>query len=186
MNSPCPIAAVLMASMLAGCMGHGTVPPAFHANLHHPYRLDAGDRIRVTVFGQDDLTNSYAVDESGKFTFPLIGAVPARGRTVEQLEADLAARLRQGYLRYPDISIEIDTYRPVFVTGQVGSAGQYAYQPGLTVQQAVAMAGGFSVRANRTNVDATREIDGEVLTARVPISDPVLPGDVIHVRQRLF
>ncbi len=148
--------------------------------------LGAGDRVRVTVFEQASLTNSYAVDQSGYISFPLVGAVPARGQTTKQVEKTLAEKLRQGYLRDPDVSVEVDQYRPIFVMGEVGAAGQYAYVPGLTVQKAVATAGGYTPRANQSDVDVTRDINGKVMTGRVPISDPLLPGDTIYIRERLF
>ncbi len=84
------------------------------------------------------------------------------------------------------MSVEVDRYRPIFVMGEVGAAGQYSYVPGLTVQKAVAMAGGFSARANQGSVDITRDINGKVMTGRVRTSDPLLPGDTIYVRERLF
>lgn len=178
--------AVLACLLLAGCSGYRPAPAAFHEMLDQPYRLGAGDRIRVTVFEQQDLTNTYAVDQSGYIAFPLVGSVPARGHTAKQIEATLAARLRDGFLRTPDVSVEVDRYRPVFVMGEVGAAGQYSYVPGLTVQKAVAMAGGYSPRANQGSVDITRDINGKVLTGRVRTSDPVLPGDTVYVRERLF
>ena len=89
-------------------------------------------------------------------------------------------------MRDPDVSVEIDRYRPIFVMGEVGAAGQYSYVPGMTVQKAIAAAGGFSARANQANVDITRDINGKVMTGRVLTSDPLLPGDTIYVRERLF
>jgi len=178
--------ALLAGLMLSGCSGYRPAPAAFHEMLDQPYRLGAGDRIRVTVFEQEGLTNTYSVDQSGYFAFPLVGAVPARGHTVQQIEGALAAKLREGYLRDPDVSVEIDRYRPIFVMGEVGAAGQYSYVPGLTVQKAVAIAGGFSARANQGSVDITRDINGKVMTGRVRTSDPLLPGDTIYVRERLF
>lgn len=177
---------LLAGLMLAGCSGYRPAPNAFHEMLKQPYRLGEGDRVRVTVFEQDGLTNTYNVDQSGYIAFPLVGSVPARGHTAKQLEATLATKLRDGYLRDPDVSVEVDRYRPIFVMGEVGSAGQYSYVPGLTVQRAVAIAGGFSPRANQSNVDVTRTIDGKVMTGRVSISDPLLPGDTLFVRERLF
>lgn len=178
--------ALLAALLVSGCSSYRPAPAAFHEALDHPYRLGAGDRIRVTVFEQEGLTNTYAVDQSGYIAFPLVGAVPARGRSAQEVEATLAARLREGYLRDPDVSVEVDRYRPIFVMGEVGAAGQYSYVPGLTVQKAIAVAGGFSPRANQANVDITRDINGKVMTGRVLTSDPLLPGDTIYVRERLF
>ena len=148
--------------------------------------LDAGDGIRITVFEQKELTNSYSVDKAGYIAFPLVGSVAARGRTPKEIEADIAAKLRNGFIRDPDVSVEVERYRPVFVMGEVGSAGQYVYVPGMTVQNAVAIAGGFYARAQQANADITRSVNGKVLSGRVPLSDPVLPGDTIYVRERLF
>lgn len=187
MKSPALLLHVLAAATLAaGCSSYRPAPPAFHAALEEPYMLGAGDRVRVTVFEQETLTNTYAVDQSGYIAFPLVGSVPARGYSAQQLEGQIAERLRQGFLRDPDVSVEVDRYRPVFVMGEVGAAGQYSYVPGMTVQKAIAMAGGFSARANQANVDITRQVNGKVMTGRVVTSDPLLPGDTIYVRERLF
>ena len=121
------LAAAMAAVLLAGCSGYQPAPKAFHEAVMQPYRLDAGDRLRVTVFEQTGLTGTYAVDQSGYIAFPLIGAVPARGRTLQELEGNIAASLRQGYLRDPDVSIEIDRYRSFFIMGEVGQSGQYSY-----------------------------------------------------------
>ena len=182
-----PVVSVLALALLAGgCSGYRPAPEAFHSALNQPYRLGAGDRLRVTVFEQESLTNSYNIDPSGYIAFPLVGSVPARGYTVQELEGTLAARLRQGYLRDPDVTVEIEQYRPVFVMGEVGAAGQYSYVPGLTIQKAVAMAGGYTPRANQSAVDITRDINGKVMTGRVATTDPLLPGDTIYVRERFF
>lgn len=182
------VTAWALALMLAigGCSGYRPAPPAFHAALQQPYLLDAGDSVRITVFEQEGLTNSYSVDQAGYISFPLVGAVPARGQTTKQLEGTIAARLRDGYIRDPDVSAQVDRYRPIFVMGEVGAAGQYSYVPGMTVQKAIAAAGGFSVRAQQSDVDVTRAINGKILTGRVVTSDPLLPGDTIYVRERLF
>jgi len=178
---------VALGSLLAaGCATYQPVDEAFHAALQQPYMLDAGDGIRITVFEQKELTNSYSVDKAGYIAFPLVGSVAARGRTPKEIEADIAAKLRNGFIRDPDVSVEVERYRPVFVMGEVGSAGQYVYVPGMTVQNAVAIAGGFSARAQQANADITRSVNGKVLSGRVPLSDPVLPGDTIYVRERLF
>lgn len=171
---------------LAGCATYKPVGDAFYAELKKPYRLDSADRLRITVFGQNDLTNTYAVDKSGYIAFPLVGSVLARGRTEKQLEADIATKLKSGFLRDPDVSVEIDRYRPFYIMGEVGNAGQYSYVPGMTIQNAVAVAGGFSPRAEQADSDVTRNVNGNVMTGRVPISDPILPGDTIYVRERLF
>lgn len=183
---PTLLATAMAAVMLAGCAGYQPAPKAFHEAVIQPYRLDAGDRLRITVFEQAALTGTYSIDQAGYIAFPLIGSVPARGRTLQELEGAVASSLRQGYLRDPDVSIEIDRYRSFFIMGEVGQAGQYSYVAGMTVQNAIAIAGGYTPRANQRNVDITRKINGEIMTGRVLITDPILAGDTIYVRERLF
>lgn len=181
--------AVLLAAacvLAAGCSGYRPAPEAFHKAVIEPYRLDSGDNVRITVFEQADLTNTYAVDQAGFIAFPLIGSVSARGRTVQELERQVAGQLRQGFLRDPDVSIQVDRHRSFFIMGEVNSAGQYSYVPGMNVQNAIAIAGGYTARANQSNVDVTRKVNGEVITGRVTISDPILAGDTVYVRERLF
>lgn len=151
-----------------------------------PYTLDAGDRLRVLVFGQDGLSNSYAVDAGGAITMPLIGAVPARALTAAELARAIAARLRQGYIREPHVAVEIEAYRPFFILGEVTNPGQYPYVPHMTVENAVAIAGGFTPRAQRRTVALTRPLAGAPLRAEVPLAHPVRPGDTILVRERWF
>lgn len=177
---------IALAVPLSGCASYRPADPAFHKVLQAPYHLDAGDRVRVTVFEQADLTNSYLVDKAGYIAFPLVGSVPARGRTVKQIEAHIARELSANFVRDPDVSVEIDRYRPFFIMGEVNGAGQYTYVAGMTVQNAIAAAGGFSPRAHQENVDITRHINGEVVTGRVPITDPIMPGDTLYIRERLF
>ncbi len=171
---------------LVSCATYKPVDEAFHEALNFPYVLDSGDRIRITVFGQTDLSNGYSVDKSGHIAFPLIGSVAARGQTPKQLEGIIAAKLRNGYIRDPDVSAEIERYRPFFIMGEVNAAGQYSYVPGMTLQNAIAVAGGFSPRASQENADVTRQVNGSIVTGRVPLSDPIIPGDTIYVRERLF
>ncbi len=171
---------------LAACSGYKRPPSAFHETLTLPYQLDSTDKLRIIVFGQDDLSNTYIIDQAGYISFPLIGNVAARGKTQSELANTIASKLRQGYLRDPDVSVEVDTYRPIFVMGEVQNAGQYTYVAGMTVQNAIATAGGFSARAQQGDADITRQVNGEILNGRVPISDPIRPGDTIYVRERYF
>lgn len=179
-------AAAIACALLGGCAGYAPVAPAFHEVLTQPYRLDAGDKVRITVFEQDSLTNTYDVDQAGFVSMPLVGSVPARGKTTKQLAGMITTKLRDGFLRDPDVSVEVSQYRPFFIMGEVGTAGQYSYVPGMTAQNAIAIAGGFTPRADQETVDITREVNGHILTGRVLISDPLLPGDTIYVRERLF
>lgn len=178
--------AVILLAVLSGCSTYKPAPKVFNEALNQPYRLDSGDRLRITVFDQASLTNTYTVDQAGYIAFPLIGQVAARGTTMQQLEGTIAQRLRKGYLRDPDVSIEMDRYRSIFVMGEVGQPGQYSYVPGMTVQNAIAVAGGFTSRANQRDVDVTRKVNGTIATGRVPITDPIIAGDTVYVRERLF
>ncbi|MBB6179142.1 polysaccharide biosynthesis/export family protein [Pseudorhizobium flavum] len=180
------VALVSIATALAACSTSQPTPKSFDQAAVQPYRLDSGDRLRITVFEQPGLSNTYTVDQAGYIAFPLIGQVAARGETLPALEGAIATRLKQGYLRDPDVTIEVDRYRPVFVMGEVGRPGQYSYVPGMTAQNAIAIAGGFTPRGNQRDVDVTRKINGRVFTGRTEVSSPVLAGDTIHVRERLF
>ncbi|MBB1090422.1 polysaccharide export protein [Rhodopseudomonas palustris] len=150
------------------------------------YRLDAGDRLRIVVYGQEGLTNTYAIDASGAITMPLIGSVPARGRTAAGLAAAISARLRNGFIREPSVAVEIDSYRPFFILGEVLAPGQYPYVPNMTVESAVAIAGGFSPRARRDSVTLTHPEGGAVVRAVVPLGTPLTPGDTVLVSERWF
>ncbi|MQY48479.1 polysaccharide export protein [Rhizobiales bacterium RZME27] len=172
--------------MLGACSTYQPAPKSFQEATIQPYRLDSGDRLRVSVFEQTGLSNTYTVDQAGYISFPLIGQVAARGQTMVALEGAIAAKLKQGYLRDPDVTIEMDRYRPVFVMGEVGRPGQYSYVPGMTAQNAIAIAGGFTPRGNQRDIDVTRKINGRSITGRTSISSAMLAGDTIYVRERLF
>jgi polysaccharide export outer membrane protein len=151
-----------------------------------PYQLATGDRLRVIVFGQDSLSNVYAVDGAGRISMPLIGAVDVAGKTTQQLERAVEAKLRAGYLREPKVSIDIDTYRPFFILGEVTQSGQFPYVNGMTVQTAAAIAGGFTPRAQRNWAEVTRMVDGQLMSAQVPIHFRVRPGDTVVIKERWF
>jgi polysaccharide biosynthesis/export protein len=170
--------------MLAACASSRapTVDPAFET----PYVLDAGDKLRVVVFGQEGLSNSYAVDGAGRISMPLIGAVEARGKTTTELERAIATRLRAGYVREPHVAVEIDVHRPFFILGEVTASGQYAFVNGMTVETAVAIAGGFTPRAFKSHATVGRLVDGRMVHATVPVSYPLRPGDTVTVEERWF
>ncbi|MGE7369855.1 polysaccharide biosynthesis/export family protein [Neorhizobium sp. NPDC001467] len=178
--------AMAATTMLGACTTYQPAPKSFQEATIQPYRLDSGDRLRISVFEQTGLSNTYTVDQAGYISFPLIGQVAARGQTMVALEGAIAAKLKQGYLRDPDVTIEVDRYRPVFVMGEVGRPGQYSYVPGMTAQNAIAIAGGFTPRGNQRDIDVTRKINGRSITGRTSISAAVLAGDTIYVRERLF
>jgi polysaccharide export outer membrane protein len=150
------------------------------------YRLDAGDKLRVVVYGQEGLTNTYAIDAGGSITMPLIGSVPARGRTPAGLAAEIAAKLRNGYIREPSVAVEIEAYRPFFILGEVAAPGQYPYVPKMSVESAVAIAGGFSPRARRDRVTLTHTDASGSIRIVVPLGTALSPGDTVLVGERWF
>jgi polysaccharide export outer membrane protein len=170
------------------------VPAAYDAYAAAPaparydaaYRLDAGDKLRVVVYGQEGLTNTYAIDASGSITMPLIGQVPARGRSPASLASEISARLRKGYIREPSVAVEIESYRPFFILGEVQAPGQYPYVPNMTVESAVAIAGGFSPRAKRDMVTLSHTDAGGAARYVVPLGTSLSPGDTVFVGERWF
>jgi polysaccharide export outer membrane protein len=151
-----------------------------------PYTLDSGDKLRIVVFGQDGISNAYIVDAGGNVNLPLIGTVPARGSTTEQLSQRIAERLKQGYVREPHVTVEVETYRPFFILGEVTNPGQYPYVADMTVEKAVAIAGGFAPRASKGNVELSRNTPGQQFKGQVPLSYPLAPGDTVVVKERWF
>ena len=151
-----------------------------------PYHLDAGDKLRIVVYGQEGLTNTYAIDAGGSITMPLIGAVPARGRTPAGLASEITGRLRNGYIRDPSVAVEIESYRPFFILGEVAAPGQYPYVPNMSVESAIAIAGGFSPRAKRDQVTLTHTDGGGSYRTVVPLGTPMGPGDTVLVSERWF
>lgn len=174
-------------SLLGGCAsGPHYQARSFEEDPNQPYTLASGDRLRVIVFGQDSITNSFAVDGAGTISMPLIGLVQAHGRTTHALERGIEAKLRNGFLREPRVAVEVEAYRPFFVLGEVTTAGQYPFINGMTVQNAIAVAGGFSPRASKSWADLTRVVDGASYTYSVPLTHSVRPGDTVTIRERYF
>ncbi|WP_291868306.1 polysaccharide biosynthesis/export family protein [Bradyrhizobium sp.] len=195
MRKSAPVAAIQPADIDSITYGqsYGAAPaPVTYAAAPAPvrydaaYRLDAGDRLRVVVYGQEGLTNTYAIDAAGAVTMPLIGSVPARGRTPAGLAADITAKLRNGFIREPSVAVEIEAYRPFFILGEVAAPGQYPYVPNMTVESAVAIAGGFSPRARRDRVTLTRADASGLMRVVVPLGTALSPGDTVLVGERWF
>jgi polysaccharide export outer membrane protein len=147
-----------------------------------PYTLDSGDKLRIVVFGQEGISNTYIVDAGGNVNLPLIGVVPARGGTTQQLSQRIAERLKQGYVREPHVTVEVETYRPFFILGEVTNPGQYPYVADMTVEKAIAIAGGFAPRASKSSVEITRQ----QFKGQVPLTYPLRPGDTVVVKERWF
>jgi polysaccharide export outer membrane protein len=181
-----PPVAVAAAPVVTVAAGGPYAPAPGVTGFDSPYLLDAGDRLRIQVFGQEGLTNSYIVDAAGNISITLIGTVPARGLTTVDLARRIGERLRNGYIRNPHVSVEVEAYRPFFILGEVSAPGQYPYVPNMTVEAAVAIAGGFAPRANKNEVLIGRSYNGEVMRGKVPLDFPLRPGDTITVKERWF
>lgn len=150
------------------------------------YRLGPGDRIRVNVFNQADLTGEYTLDGTGRFSMLLIGQMNADGMTAAELEMALVDALRPDYLVNPRVTVQVLTYRPFYIIGEVNSAGDYPYVDGMTYLNAIAIAGGYTIRAKQDIVYVIRGGDPEEEEIRLPVSDRVQPGDIIRVDERMF
>ncbi len=150
------------------------------------YTLGAGDKVRVIVFGEQDLGGEFVVDDGGFLSLPLIGQLSAAGRTLRQLESDIAAKLGAQYLKDPRVSIEVINYRPFYILGEVNKPGEYPYVANMSVLQAIALAGGYTYRANESSVYIKRK--GSKDEVKYPADDTtkLLPGDVVNIEERWF
>ena len=157
-----------------------------YANTGRRYVLDTGDVVRIDVFDQSNLSRLYRVDGGGYVAMPLIGSVRARGLTTRALGNRIAARLARSYIRDPKVTVEISTHRPFYILGEVRNSGQYPYVVGMTVETAVAIAGGYSPRANQKKVMVIRRLGGKLVRTYVPNNYQIKPGDTLKVVERLF
>jgi polysaccharide export outer membrane protein len=164
-------------------IGQAVMEPEAETN---SYPLDSGDKLRVVVFGQEGLTASYSVDTSGNITLPLIGAVRARGVSTAGLQQAIAAKLRNGFVREPHVAVEVEAYRPFFILGEVTLPGQYPYVPNMTVETAVAIAGGYTPRAFKYKIEISKQVNGLTEKRVVSPNYPVRPGETVHIAERWF
>lgn len=169
--------------VLSGC--NGVPPPGLPAANEGPYRLDSGDKVRVIVYGEASLSTEYAVGDNGMISVPMIGDIKARSRTVQELQKQIKDGLKS-VLVNPSVSVEISQYRPFFIVGEVGKPGEYPYTTGLNVLTAVAMAGGFTVRADKNRMTVVRKKDGQPAEWHADRLSELQPGDLVVIPERLF
>lgn len=150
------------------------------------YRLGAGDKLRITVFGERDLSGNFEVDGLGYISMPLIGEVPAGNTTLRAVEQAIAEKLRLGILKEPKVSIEVLNYRPFYILGEVRNPGSYPFVNGITVLKAIAMAGGYTYRADKKDIRVTRAGDKTNTEKKVGQHSVLLPGDIIRITERFF
>jgi polysaccharide export outer membrane protein len=148
------------------------------------YRLGPGDQLKVVVYGDNQITGQYAVDGAGAVSMPLLGEVHVGGLTLRQVEAKLAKSLDAKYLRDPSVTAEVINFRPFYIMGEVMKGGEFPYKDGMSVMNAIAVAGGFTFRAREHGIKIKRA--GQTINVHDPAQQTVLPGDVITVPQRFF
>ena len=172
--------------LLAGCApGRGL--PDLPSQAEGGYRLGPGDALRVIVYGEEPLTGEFRVNDQGAIALPLAGAIRAAGKTPRELEETIASSLRgRAVLRKPSVSVEVASYRPIYVLGEVNKPGQYPYQPGMTVVTAAAVAGGFTYRAVEDYASVIRNASGGAVEGKAQRQAPLQPGDVVTVFERRF
>jgi polysaccharide biosynthesis/export protein len=162
------------------------VIPKSVADTDGPYLLDTGDRLRIFVYGQPNLSRLYVVDHDGKIAVPLIGELHARGKTTSELQHAIRAKLGAEFVKDPQVTVDIQQNRPFFILGEVKTAGQFPYVSGMTVETAIAIAGGYTERASERKFRITRRVNGMVEQIEAPGDYVVKPGDTIYVFERFF
>ncbi|MBU2892252.1 polysaccharide export protein [Colwellia sp. D2M02] len=150
------------------------------------YKLGSGDTIKITVFGQEDLSLEVLLNDSGKVDYPFLGQLQATGKTLTQFQQQIYTGLKGDYLINPNVSVSIVEYRPFFIDGEVNKPGGYPFQPGLSVNKAAALAGGYTERASLTKIFIIRSNDPEQKSVNVHANTSVMPGDIITVKQSYF
>jgi polysaccharide export outer membrane protein len=187
---PAVMLAAICVSVLAvvvGVQARAADAPAAEATRVIPdYRLGPNDKVRVITFGEDALTGEFSVSAAGNVSLPLVGDVAAVGLTVPEFQHRVEAALRNGYLKDPHVSVEVLTYRPFYILGEVTKPGEYPYTNGLTVLSAVATAEGFTYRANTKRVLIRRSDSNVEQEYPLTSTTPVAPGDTIRIRERFF
>ena len=187
----CLAAALVAPLLLSACAQQSSVTgPQFATKqgkqaLHRVYRLGIGDKLKVAVFGEENLSGVFEVNAFGQVSMPLIGEMPAKGLALNEFRDKVARRLSEGYLKNPRVAVEITNTRPIFIHGEVKNGGEFQYKNGITLRDAVAMAGGYTYRADQSTLSIAR--DGEAETSvQMPTDIPVLPGDNIKIPERFF
>jgi polysaccharide export outer membrane protein len=174
----------LLIAVLSGCAMNKVA--AYNVDAPHAYTLDTGDIVRVTVYGDDILTNTYTVTDKGTISFPLVGQVAARGQTLTTVERKITELLANGYMISPKVSVEVTTYRPFYIEGAVAKPGQYPYVWGMTARAAIATAGGFAEFADRGRVNVFRRIGKTMTKQSIGLDQPIAPGDTVVILDRWF
>ena len=191
MVSPVPVGPPMVAAPPPGPFAWGpavivTAGPSGGPTGYEPYILDTGDRLRVFIYGQPNLSRLYTVDQIGNIAIPLIGSVRARGRTTIDLERSIASKLGREFVKDPQVTVDVAQNRPFFILGEVRLPGQYPFVSGMTVEQAVAIGGGYTERASHRSYRITRKLGALVDQIEAPSDYTLCPGDTVYVYERFF
>ena len=182
-------ALLVVALLVSGCAGSvlsEAEQQSLAAAATGPAKLQPGDKIRLSVYGEDRLSGEYQIDQSGQISLPLAGTVEAKGLTQSELEQALAKKFRSEYLKNPKVTVTIATLQPYYFMGEVTKPGEYPYRSGLNVLTALAIAGGPTYRASRSSVQIQRMGETSMRDYPISVTVPILPGDVIRVPERYF
>ncbi|MGO1119644.1 polysaccharide biosynthesis/export family protein [Rhodovibrionaceae bacterium A322] len=163
-----------------------STPESNIANVTETYRMATGDRLRVTVFGHTDVSGEFDVDGNGQINFPLLGPVFVANRSIEEVRQTIQEDLNRDYLVDPKVSVEVLNFRPFFILGQVNQPGQYPFTIGLNVRQAVALAGGYTRRADTSSMLLIRTDENGITEKKAEENTVILPGDTIEISRRFF
>ena len=184
--------AILCAGLFAAsCASGPTINTASHleptstGDVERTYRLGIGDKLKITVFGEENLSGQFEVNALGQIALPLIGEIPAANRPISSFRDAVTRKLADGYLQNPRVTIDVLNYRPIYVHGEVKSGGEFPFKSGLRLRDAIALAGGYTYRANQSYVVVYREGVGE-MNAQTTSTFTILPGDNIKVPERFF
>ncbi|OQX37024.1 MAG: capsular biosynthesis protein [Oceanospirillales bacterium LUC14_002_19_P2] len=150
------------------------------------YGLNSGDMVSITIFGEDDMKVETRLSDAGTISYPFLGEIRVKGMTVGQLQNFLTKKLKGDYFVDPKVSASITEYRKFFVSGEVKDPGGFSFDPGLTLEKAVALAGGFTQRASRKDIIVNREEKGKLTERTMKLDESVLPGDIINVKESFF
>lgn len=183
------MAAIAAGVMVTGCSGAGVSleGPEAAAGQAAVYRLKPGDKLKIAVFNEPDLTGEFQISDGGAIAFPLVGEVKASGMSIDEFRVSLTDQLKNGFVRNPRVTVDVLNYQRINVIGEVRNAGQYDYRPGISIQDAVAMAGGYTYRANtRTAYIRRANSNSEVSVSTDGARVAILPGDNIRIPERYF
>lgn len=177
---------LFLSSVVAAEENNPQAPPNQGSAALNEYRLGSGDLLKITVFNQEDLSGEYTINGAGQISLPLIGDVNAKDLTVKQVEHGIINKLKPDYLLNPRVSVQVLNYRPFYILGEVKEPKSYPYVDGMTYLNAVAIAGGYTYRAKEDFVVVVHMNDPQKRELTLNMDEKVLPGDVIHVKERFF